>query len=104
MKAVYAQLDDHIKNYETGTITISDDSEFSMRKTVRTMQRVARISKGKQAAFQERAGESAGQSGGQSKLVTERQHLAIAFLVSSAGLTISDTTAYCSTLAPSASR
>jgi hypothetical protein len=35
MKALYAQLDDYIKTYETGTITISEEIEFSMRKTVR---------------------------------------------------------------------
>jgi hypothetical protein len=35
MKALYAQLDDYIKAYETGTITISEDIEFSMRKTMR---------------------------------------------------------------------
>lgn len=35
MKDFFAQVDDHIKTYENGTITISDDIEFSMRKTVR---------------------------------------------------------------------
>jgi hypothetical protein len=35
MKAFYTQLDDLIKEYETGTITISGDIEFSMHKTVR---------------------------------------------------------------------
>lgn len=35
MKELYAQLDDHIASYENGTITISDDIEFSMHRTVR---------------------------------------------------------------------
>ena len=35
MKALYAAIDDHIKNYENGTITISGDIEFSMHQTVR---------------------------------------------------------------------
>jgi hypothetical protein len=35
MKALYAAIDDHIKNYQQGTITISDDIEFSMYNTVR---------------------------------------------------------------------
>jgi len=35
MKAFFGQVDDHIKAYETGTVTISDDIEFSMRRTVR---------------------------------------------------------------------
>src|SRR4051812_26407159 len=35
MKEFYALLDDHINQYENGTITISDDIEFPMRKTVR---------------------------------------------------------------------
>lgn len=34
-KELYAAVDDHIKEYEHSTITISDDIEFSMRKTVR---------------------------------------------------------------------
>jgi hypothetical protein len=37
MKAFYAQLDDHIKRYENGTVTISEDIEWSMRKTVKTI-------------------------------------------------------------------
>src|SRR4051812_43195154 len=37
MKALYTLIDDHIKQYENGTITISDDIEFSMRTTVRTI-------------------------------------------------------------------
>jgi hypothetical protein len=35
MKALYTQLDDCIKEYEQGTITISGDIEFSMFNTVR---------------------------------------------------------------------
>lgn len=35
MKAFYAFIDDHISQYENGTITISDDIEFSMRQTVK---------------------------------------------------------------------
>jgi hypothetical protein len=35
MNELYAALDDHIKNYEQGTITISDDIEFSMHATVK---------------------------------------------------------------------
>lgn len=35
MKAFYAAIDEHIKEYENGTITISDDIEFSMRQTVK---------------------------------------------------------------------
>lgn len=35
MKALYTQLDDYIKEYEQGTITISGDIEFSMYQTVR---------------------------------------------------------------------
>lgn len=35
MKEFYAEIDDHLKEYETGTITISEDIEFSMRQTVR---------------------------------------------------------------------
>ena len=34
MKSLYALLDDHKKRYETGTITLSGDIPFSMRKTV----------------------------------------------------------------------
>lgn len=34
-KALFATIDDHVKLYEQGTITISDDIEFSMRQTVR---------------------------------------------------------------------
>jgi hypothetical protein len=37
MKALYTLIDDHIKQYENGTITISDDIEFSMRTNVRTI-------------------------------------------------------------------
>jgi hypothetical protein len=35
MKAIYAQIDDAIREYEHGTVTISDDIEFSMRQTVK---------------------------------------------------------------------
>ena len=35
MKEFYAEIDDHLKEYESGTITISEDIEFSMRHTVR---------------------------------------------------------------------
>ena len=35
MKAFYALIDDHIKEYEQGTILISEDIPFSMRKTVK---------------------------------------------------------------------
>lgn len=35
MKAFYAFIDDHISQYEKGTVTISDDIEFSMRQTVK---------------------------------------------------------------------
>lgn len=35
MKRFYAEIEDHIKAYENGTITISDDIEFSMKRTVR---------------------------------------------------------------------
>jgi hypothetical protein len=35
MKEFYAEIDDHIKEYEHGTITISEDIDFSMRQTVR---------------------------------------------------------------------
>src|SRR6201747_1103462 len=35
MKEFYAEIDDHLKEYENGTITISDDIDFSMRQTVR---------------------------------------------------------------------
>ena len=35
MKELYSQIDDHIKNYENGTITVSGDIEHSMHKTVR---------------------------------------------------------------------
>lgn len=35
MKALYAAIDDHIKTYENGNITISGDIEFSMYNTVR---------------------------------------------------------------------
>lgn len=35
MEGLYAQIDDHLAQYENGTITISDDIEFSMRQTVR---------------------------------------------------------------------
>jgi hypothetical protein len=35
MKEFYAEIDDHLKEYESGTITISEDIEFSMRQTVR---------------------------------------------------------------------
>ncbi|TQF41172.1 hypothetical protein UNPF46_08610 [Bradyrhizobium sp. UNPF46] len=35
MKALYAAIDDHIKSYQQGTITISEDIEFSMYNTVR---------------------------------------------------------------------
>jgi hypothetical protein len=34
-EGVYAEIDDHLKEYESGTITISEDIEFSMRQTVR---------------------------------------------------------------------
>ena len=35
MKEFYAEIDDHLKEYESGTITISEDIEFSMRQRVR---------------------------------------------------------------------
>jgi hypothetical protein len=35
MKEFYAEIEDHLKEYESGTITISEDIEFSMRQTVR---------------------------------------------------------------------
>jgi hypothetical protein len=35
MKALYTAIDDHIKSYQQGTITISEDIEFSMYNTVR---------------------------------------------------------------------
>src|SRR3978361_829314 len=35
MKEFYAEIEDHLKEYENGTITISEDIEFSMRQTVR---------------------------------------------------------------------
>jgi hypothetical protein len=35
MKRFYAEVDDHIKTYDTGTVTVSDDIPFSMKKTVR---------------------------------------------------------------------
>jgi hypothetical protein len=35
MEDLYEQLDNIIDEYEHGTITISDDIEFSMRQTVR---------------------------------------------------------------------
>ncbi|MBR1201051.1 hypothetical protein JQ574_34175 [Bradyrhizobium sp. AUGA SZCCT0158] len=35
MKRFYAEVDDHIKTCENGTITISDDIPFSMKQTVR---------------------------------------------------------------------
>lgn len=35
MKELYAQVDDHIQQYQNGTITVSEDIEFSMRKTVK---------------------------------------------------------------------
>ena len=35
MKEFYAEVDDHLKEYEKGTVTISEDIEFSMRQTVR---------------------------------------------------------------------
>src|SRR4051812_37453479 len=35
MKELYALVDDHIAQYEKGTITISDDIEFSMHTTVK---------------------------------------------------------------------
>jgi len=35
MKEFYAEIDNHLKKYEHGTITISEDIEFSMRHTVR---------------------------------------------------------------------
>ena len=35
MKALYAAIDVHMKNYEDGTITISGDIEHSMHQTVR---------------------------------------------------------------------
>jgi hypothetical protein len=35
MKRFYAEVEDHISTYENGTITISDDIEFSMRATVK---------------------------------------------------------------------
>ena len=35
MKDFYAEIDDHLAEYENGTITISEDIEFSMRETVR---------------------------------------------------------------------
>jgi hypothetical protein len=34
MKELYALIDDHLAQYENGTITIADDIEFSMRHTV----------------------------------------------------------------------
>jgi hypothetical protein len=37
MKTLYSQLDDHIQQYEKGVILISEDIEFSMHKTVRTI-------------------------------------------------------------------
>jgi hypothetical protein len=39
MRALYALVDEHISQYENGTITISDDIEFSMRYTVRQITR-----------------------------------------------------------------
>jgi hypothetical protein len=39
MKEFYAEIDDHLKEYESGTITISEDIEFSMRQTVRQITR-----------------------------------------------------------------
>ena len=33
----FSVIDDHVSHYEEGTITISEDIEFSMRKTVRTI-------------------------------------------------------------------
>jgi hypothetical protein len=35
MKALHAAIDDHIKQYENSSITISGDIEFSMYNTVR---------------------------------------------------------------------
>jgi hypothetical protein len=35
MKEFYAEIDDHLKEYERGTITISENIAFSMRQTVR---------------------------------------------------------------------
>ena len=35
MKEFYAEIDDQLKEYENGTITISEDIDFSMRQTVR---------------------------------------------------------------------
>jgi hypothetical protein len=35
MKEFYAEIEDHLKEYENGTITISEDIQFSMRQTVR---------------------------------------------------------------------
>jgi hypothetical protein len=35
MKEFYAKIEDHLKEYESGTITISEEIEFSMRQTVR---------------------------------------------------------------------
>jgi hypothetical protein len=35
MNEFYALVDDHLEQYQEGTIIISDDIEFSMHKTVR---------------------------------------------------------------------
>lgn len=35
MKEFYGLIDEHLAQYENGTVTISDDIEFSMRQTVR---------------------------------------------------------------------
>lgn len=35
MEALYAEVEDHIQQYENGTITVSEDIEFSMRQTVK---------------------------------------------------------------------
>lgn len=35
MKELYAEIDDHLKEYESGTITISGDIPFSIKETVR---------------------------------------------------------------------
>jgi len=35
MKELNALMDDHLQHYENGTITISDDIEFSMRQMVK---------------------------------------------------------------------
>jgi hypothetical protein len=35
MKEFYAEIDDQLKEYENGTITISENIDFSMRQTVR---------------------------------------------------------------------